>query len=130
MSEGERCSVCEAVESDPALLSDCYSCGKRFHLNPYSNREEQDCGDAWIGETLGVEFHCDRCIESGVARPPGDEAMMGGTASPTTPPTAPPAAPSATPSTAPPPEAPPADAPPARRPRRASGRRYRRLDDG
>lgn len=122
MSEDERCSVCEAVESDPALLSDCYSCGRRFHLNPYSNREEQDCGDAWIGETLGVEFHCGRCIESGVARPPGDEATMGGPASLPTPQTTPPAAPLT--------DASAADAPPARRPRRASSRRYRRLDDG
>ena len=124
MSDDERCSVCEAVESDPALLSDCYSCGNRFHLNPYSNREELDCGDAWIGETLGVEFHCGRCIESGAAMPPGGEAMMGGL----TPPAAP-ASPAAPPSTSAA-EAPAADAPPARRPRRASSRRYRRLDDG
>lgn len=127
MSEGERCSVCDAVESDPALLSDCYSCGQRFHLNPYSNREERDCGDAWIGETLGVEFHCGRCIESGAARPPGGEAMgqleamMGGSGSPATQPAASPAPPS---------EAPASDTPPARRPRRASSRRYRRLDNG
>ncbi len=121
MSEGERCSVCEAVESDPALLSDCYSCGRRFHLNPYSNREEQDCGDAWIGETLGVEFHCGRCIESGAASPPAEEAMIGGPAGAANPPSAP---------STPPSDAPASDAPPARRPRRASVRRYRRLDDG
>ncbi len=121
MSEGERCSVCEAVESDPALLSDCFSCGERFHLNPYSNREEKDCGDAWIGLSLGVEFHCGRCIESGASRPPEEEGMIGGPASPAAPTAAPPAPPS---------DAPAADAPPARRPRRASGRRYRRLEDG
>ncbi len=120
MSEDERCSVCEAIETDAALLSDCYSCGERFHLNPYSNREELDCGDAWIGPSLGVEFHCGRCIERGVAVPPHDEAM-GGLTPPATPPVAPPT---------PRPEAPAADAPPPRRPRRTSARRYRRLDGG
>jgi hypothetical protein len=117
MSEGERCSVCGDLESDPELLSDCYSCGERFHLNPYSNREEKDCGDAWIGPSLGVEFHCQRCIEQGGSTSPDAgpvsqvEAMMrepaGGSPRPPTP---------------------PPGTPPARRQRGTPRRRYRRLD--
>ena len=62
--EGARCAVCERVEGDARLLQDCFECGARFHLNPRNDVEGIDCGDAWIGPTLGVHFYCQRCIEA------------------------------------------------------------------
>ncbi|MDA1004402.1 MAG: hypothetical protein O3B31_13830 [Chloroflexi bacterium] len=62
-AELTRCAICEAPESNSALLSDCFDCGAWFHLNPYSDRPGIDCGDAVLGETLGVHFYCQRCIE-------------------------------------------------------------------
>lgn len=58
-----RCAICDALEPDATLLSDCFDCGAWFHLNPYSNRPGVDCGDAMLGDTLGVHFYCQRCIE-------------------------------------------------------------------
>jgi hypothetical protein len=57
------CSVCGRAEPDARLLQDCFECGNPFHLNPRTDIDGQDCGDAWIGETLGVEYYCQTCID-------------------------------------------------------------------
>ncbi|MQA00894.1 MAG: hypothetical protein GEU80_16500 [Dehalococcoidia bacterium] len=63
MTTGTVCAICQRTEHNAALLSPCYGCGSMFHLNPYSNREGIDCGDAILGETLGVHFYCQRCLD-------------------------------------------------------------------
>lgn len=60
---GARCAICDAVELDAVLISTCYDCGDPFHLNPYSNRPGIDCGDAVLGENLGLYFFCQRCLD-------------------------------------------------------------------
>ena len=57
------CWICGLAESDPRLLQDCFECGNPFHLNPRADIEGRDCGDAWIGESLGVEYYCQTCID-------------------------------------------------------------------
>jgi hypothetical protein len=70
-AEAARCAICGEPEPNVALLSDCFDCGAWFHLNPYSDRPGIDCGDAVLGETLGVHFYCLRCIELRNATAPG-----------------------------------------------------------
>lgn len=128
MSEGHRCEICGVVETNGDLISQCFGCQRNFHLNPRSDTEGIDCGDALIGPALGIEFYCQDCIAVIEGRA---EAQL---ADPDAPPGAPPTAPPGTPPTAPaitppttPPTAPRSDLPP----RRASGpprRRYRRID--
>ncbi len=57
------CSVCGILESDPRNMQFCFECGEPFHLNPRNDQPGLDCGDAWIGESLGVEYFCQRCID-------------------------------------------------------------------
>lgn len=121
---GTRCAVCLAMEPDAARISVCYDCGEPFHLNPYSNREGIDCGDAVLGENQGLYLFCRRCLEAeeaAAARPadadPGRaraEAMMAALHG----------------AALPPPVPPPAAPPPATgiRAARRTRRRYRRID--
>lgn len=120
MSEGHRCEICGVVETNGDLISQCFGCQRNFHLNPRSDTEGIDCGDALIGPALGIEFYCQDCIAVIEGRA---EAQL---ADPDAPPCAPPTAPAITPPTTPP-TAPRSDLPP----RRATGpprRRYRRID--
>ena len=57
------CAVCQQAEPDPRLLQSCFECGNPFHLNPRTDVPGIDCGDAWIGESLGVEYYCQTCID-------------------------------------------------------------------
>jgi hypothetical protein len=63
-TEGKRfrCEVC-GREEETRLLQSCFECGADFHLNPRNDVDGIDCGDAWIGESLGVHFYCQRCID-------------------------------------------------------------------
>lgn len=58
----DRCEVC-GREDESSLLQNCFECGDNFHLNPRNDVDGVDCGDAWIGESLGVHFYCQRCID-------------------------------------------------------------------
>ncbi len=116
---GELCGICGEVEETP--LVECFECGIRFHLAVRKDQPGKDCGDAILGESMGVEMICNNCID---LRRVGDDAganlmglynaMVGGQL-----PTPRPAAP------APPP-------PPTRSPRSPAGerprRRFRRID--
>lgn len=122
----DTCGICE-LEAEAVLLQMCFRCDVTYHLNPYSNVEGIDCGDAIIGPELGVYYYCAPCLVAindefnhlaaqeaqaiEVQRRPGWTA---------TPP------PSHTPTASPPPPAPRAAVP------RAAGtpprRRFRRID--
>jgi len=56
------CAICGLEEPDARLLARCFDCGATFHLNPRSDVEGIDCGDAWIGESLGIMTYCATCI--------------------------------------------------------------------
>jgi hypothetical protein len=130
------CAICDEAVEDARLVSECISCSRSFHLNPYSGSDHKDCGDALIGPTQGVEFWCQVCIEqleaemsANPADPramldqlaaPGGTLVMSGQAPSTTTPAAPaPVGPESTSK---------ADAPPPRRGRKQSQKRYRRID--
>ncbi|MCC6236937.1 MAG: hypothetical protein IT299_05105 [Dehalococcoidia bacterium] len=57
------CSVCGQLEVDPRNVQQCFNCGNDFHLNPRNDVPGIDCGDAWIGESLGLEYYCQVCID-------------------------------------------------------------------
>jgi len=116
---GELCGICGEVEETP--LVECLECGLRFHLALRKDQPGKDCGDAVLGESMGVEMICNSCID---LRRAGEDAganlmglynaMVGGRLP--TPPSMPPAPP--------PPATPPARPTLGERPRR----RFRRID--
>lgn len=57
----DNCGICGLV-AEPVLLQLCFRCDVSYHLNPYSNREGIDCGDAIIGPELGVYYYCSPCL--------------------------------------------------------------------
>ncbi len=75
---GARCAICDVVEADVRLISTCLDCGRPFHLNPYSNREGTDCGDAVLGENLGLYFFCNLCLDerNRAAMPAGTDPAL------------------------------------------------------
>jgi hypothetical protein len=72
------CSVCGRSEAEPRNIQACFECGEPFHLNPRNDVPGIDCGDAWIGESLGLEYYCQRCIDriqaASIAGQPSPEA--------------------------------------------------------
>jgi predicted nucleic acid-binding Zn-ribbon protein len=58
----DRCVICGETEPDRRLLSQCFGCGQRYHLNPYSNQPGKDCGDAVLGEEFGLFYYCETCL--------------------------------------------------------------------
>jgi len=128
-----RCAICGLDEPDARLLARCFDCGSWFHLNPRSDVEGIDCGDAWIGESLGITTYCSTCIdrrqEEALAAEGADAEMARnrGMMQALTPAGMPPAPPAATPP-APRPGSTAAGGLPPRSRRTATGRRYRRID--
>jgi hypothetical protein len=139
------CAICGDATDDPRLLSECMSCDRTFHLNPYNNKEHRDCGDAIIGPTQGVEFWCQLCLEELNAElsasQPDPRAMLDQLAgpaelrglvqrpAPVAPPAAVPAPPAPpAPATSNAPSDQPPAAPPPRRDRAEPRKRYRRID--
>lgn len=61
IEELEACGIC-GLDAEPVLLQMCFRCDTQYHLNPYSNREGIDCGDAIIGPELGVYYYCAPCL--------------------------------------------------------------------
>jgi hypothetical protein len=60
-----RCAVCDQTAESAIWLSECFECGRPFHLNPYNNQPGQDCGDAVFGaESVGIETYCGDCLEA------------------------------------------------------------------
>ena len=57
-----HCAICGLEESDARLLARCFDCGSTFHLNPRNDVAGIDCGDAWVGESLGITTYCSNCI--------------------------------------------------------------------
>ncbi|MDA1241504.1 MAG: hypothetical protein O2798_11790 [Chloroflexi bacterium] len=58
-----KCSVCGESVDDPSLISECMRCGRGFHLRRRMDRPGIDCGDAVVGDTLGIETFCRPCID-------------------------------------------------------------------
>ncbi len=123
-----QCAVCGESTDDARLVSECMSCSRTFHLNPFNDADHKDCGDALIGPTQGVEFWCETCLaklnEEMTANPPDPRGVIDDLA---VPPEfqrqRPPAQDQRTAADARP------GAPPARRPRSRPAKRYRRIDD-
>ncbi|MFA7248434.1 MAG: hypothetical protein WC273_02265 [Dehalococcoidia bacterium] len=61
MADG-RCDVC-GVEAEPVLLHACFRCDAKYHLNPYSNVDGIDCGDAVLGPEEGLFYYCAPCLD-------------------------------------------------------------------
>lgn len=57
----DNCGIC-GLGAEPVLLQMCFRCDTLYHLNPYSNVEGIDCGDAIIGTELGLYYYCSPCI--------------------------------------------------------------------
>jgi hypothetical protein len=74
MSSGAICGVCNEVEETP--LVECLECGIMFHLNPRTDRPGRDCGDAILGDSMGVEMICNNCIAER-REPSGPTGMIG-----------------------------------------------------
>lgn len=74
------CAVCGETADDAKLVTECMSCSRTFHLNPYNDSDHRDCGDALIGPTQGVEFWCEPCLtrlnEEMSANPPDPRSMI------------------------------------------------------
>ncbi len=124
------CSVCGEHSPDPRLLSECVNCARPFHLNPYNSGDHLDCGDAMLGQSMGVEFWCNPCLTgreeaeraAGLDDPRAVLDRLSGVDQlfQPLPPVPTPPHPTAAPEPAPP--------PPRRKRRPAERRRYRRID--
>lgn len=62
MSDAKVCGICGDAD-DPAPVVQCIQCLTPFHLNLRKDRPGRDCGDAVLGESMGVEMICNNCIE-------------------------------------------------------------------
>ena len=101
MADDMTCAVCGESVDDPALLSDCRSCGDRFHLNPRADIAGIDCGDVWTGdsEAPALQFYCRPCIDrsQAAAEAQAQGVQAAPAAMPPMPPGAPPLPPGAPP---------------------------------
>ena len=129
-----RCAICGLDEPDERLLARCFDCGSWFHLNPRSDVEGLDCGDAWIGESLGITTYCSTCIDrrqqEALAAEGADAEMARnrGMMQALTPAALPPMPPAVAQSPASRSPGQGGDALPPRAKRSSTGRRYRRVD--
>lgn len=62
MSDAKVCGICGDA-GDPTPIVRCIGCLTPFHLNLRKDRPGKDCGDAILGESMGVEMLCNNCIE-------------------------------------------------------------------
>lgn len=62
MSDARVCGICgDAGDATPVV--DCIECLTVFHLNLRNDGPGKDCGDAILGESMGVEMICNNCID-------------------------------------------------------------------
>ena len=62
MSDTKVCGICgDANDPTPVVL--CIQCLTPFHLSLRKDQPGKDCGDAILGESMGVEMICNRCID-------------------------------------------------------------------
>ena len=95
-ASADRCEICGEPDA-PEYLQECFQCGRTFHLNPYNNQPGRDCGDALIGESLGVHYLCELCLQAMNDEAKAESAAMLARPTPAIPvPTAPPPAPKRT----------------------------------
>lgn len=62
MGQATVCGICgEPAGATP--LVECIECTTVFHLALRTDQQGQECGDAILGQSTGVEMLCNRCIE-------------------------------------------------------------------
>jgi len=62
MGQTPVCGICgEAAGATP--LVECIECTTLFHLALRTDQQGQECGDAILGQSVGVEMLCNRCIQ-------------------------------------------------------------------
>jgi hypothetical protein len=62
MSDAKVCGICgDANDSTPVVP--CIECLTPFHLRLRKDEPGKDCGDAILGDSMGIEMICNNCIE-------------------------------------------------------------------
>ena len=62
MSDAMVCGICGDID-DPSPVVQCIQCLTPFHLRLRSDLPGKDCGDAILGESMGLEMICNNCID-------------------------------------------------------------------
>lgn len=61
MSDAKVCGICgDATDATPIVL--CIECLTPFHLRLRKDESGKDCGDAILGDSMGIEMICNNCI--------------------------------------------------------------------
>lgn len=56
------CEICGDA-TDPSPVVKCIRCRTPFHLRLRDDLPGRDCGDAIMGDSMGIEMICNRCID-------------------------------------------------------------------
>lgn len=62
MDDVTVCGICGDA-SDPSPIVKCIQCRTPFHLRLRDDLPGRDCGDAIMGESMGIEMICNGCID-------------------------------------------------------------------
>lgn len=62
MDDATVCGICGDA-SDPSPIVKCIQCRTPFHLRLRDDLPGRDCGDAIMGESMGIEMICNGCID-------------------------------------------------------------------
>ena len=62
MRDAKVCGICGDAD-EPTPVVECIECLLAFHLTMRKDRPGKDCGDAILGESMGVEMICNNCID-------------------------------------------------------------------
>lgn len=61
MYDAAVCEICGDA-NDPSPIVKCIQCRSPFHLRLRDDLPGRDCGDAVMGESMGIEMICNNCI--------------------------------------------------------------------
>jgi len=62
MDDATVCEICGDA-NDPSPIVKCIQCRSPFHLRLRDDLPGRDCGDAIMGESMGIEMICNNCID-------------------------------------------------------------------
>ncbi len=75
MSDAKVCGICGDA-SDPTPVVVCIECLTPFHLRLRKDEPGKDCGDAILGDSMGIEMICSNCIgERRLGADPGNTML-------------------------------------------------------